>query len=288
MNTGRIHSIVTKLLVIIFLISTINAFAVELEKFAINTKTAHNSSLTFWFRVPKSYKKDSGGQYRIMVLFGGRNWTGNKTINTYRFNDLADKYKLILLSPSFKDDEYWHPEKWSGKTLLDAVAKVRLKYNLSAKKRILYYGYSAGGQCVSLFLFWKPKIVKAWGLHACGVWADAGMYNVKKITAPGLVTCGEEDDVRMLLSCNFIYNARENGMKIIWRSYPGGHDIQRAALQLAKSFFAATLSNDDKVKYVGDDQAMDFFSVRSLRGKNIEKEYKNEFSDLKTAKLWKK
>lgn len=286
-----------KLLIIGLLLNVTVGFTGELEKFTISTKAAHNHSVVFWLRIPQNYKKIDAKQCRIMVLFGGRNWTGNKTIKCYKFDSLADKYKLFLLSPSFKDDEYWYPEKWSGKALLEAIAKVRLKYGLSVKKRLLYYGYSAGGQCVNLFLCWKPEIVKAWGVHACGVWSDMRSVNrtekmsfIRLLTGKisGLVTCGEADEPRMLLSRNFIYGARENGMKIIWRSYRGGHELQSEVLQLGRSFFIGILNNDSKIKYVGDDQAMEFFSADSNRGKNIEIEYRNEFLDLGTAELWRK
>lgn len=278
-----------KLLITILILNVTVGITGELKKFEISTKAAQNSVLSFWLRLPHNYRIEQAKQYRIMVLFGGRNWTGDKTIKTYNFNHLADKYNLILLSPSFKDNEYWYPEKWSGKALLEAIAKVRFKYGLSAKKRLLYYGYSAGGQCANLFLCWKPKIVKAWGVHACGVWSDRNLLNSRLLTGKisGLVTCGETDEQRMLLSRNFIYTARENGMKIIWRSYLGGHELQSDALQLARSFFAGILNNNDKIKYVGDDQAMKFFRADSSRGRNIEKEYRNEFLNITTAKLWK-
>ena len=42
----------------------------------------------------------NNGTARIMVLFGGHNWPGNKTLRTYRFDSLARKHNLILLSPS--------------------------------------------------------------------------------------------------------------------------------------------------------------------------------------------
>ena len=49
----------------------------------------------FAYRIPKHYDENS----KIMVLFGGRNWTADKTLKTYEFDALADKHKLFLLSP---------------------------------------------------------------------------------------------------------------------------------------------------------------------------------------------
>ena len=60
---------------------------------------------SFIFRAPQKVSSNS----QIMILFGGRNWTGEKTLNTYHFDELADKHSLFLLSPSFRDRSYWEP-----------------------------------------------------------------------------------------------------------------------------------------------------------------------------------
>ena len=125
-----------------------------------------------------------------MVLFGGRNWTGDRTLKVYKMDALADRYNLVLLSPWFKNDEYWYPEKWSGNALLKAIDFVCKKYRIDPKLKLLYYGYSAGGQCANLCYSWNPELVKAWGVHACGVWR---LLKKKKYSAPGLVTCGKGD-----------------------------------------------------------------------------------------------
>lgn len=72
--------------------------------------------------------------YNMKVLFGGRNWSGDKAIKTFNFDVLADKYSLILLSPSFKDNEYWQPEKWSGKALKSAVKTLEKRFRLKPQK----------------------------------------------------------------------------------------------------------------------------------------------------------
>ena len=112
----------------------------------------HISGIEFAYRTPGSPSSNS----RIMVLFGGRNWTGDKAIKTFNFEELADKYSLILLSPSFNDNEYWQPEKWSGKVLKSAVKLLEKKFSLKPQK-LLFYGYSAGGQCANLFYNYMPK-----------------------------------------------------------------------------------------------------------------------------------
>ena len=93
---------------------------------------------SFIFRAPQKVSSNS----RIMILFGGRNWAGEKTLNTYHFDELADKHSLFLLSPSFRDRSYWEPEAWSGEALLKAIAELEKLYQLTTQK-IYLYGYSA-------------------------------------------------------------------------------------------------------------------------------------------------
>ena len=167
-------------------------------------------NIDFFYRLPKEQHKDS----QIMVLFGGRNWTGDKAIKTFNFEELADKYSLILLSPSFKDNEYWLPEKWSGKALKSAVKLLEKKFSLKPQK-LLFYGYSAGGQCANLFYNYMPKEVEAWGLHACGVYP----VSTAKNGVSSFITCGLQDSDRVRISKRFIYKYRENGGKVIWKEY---------------------------------------------------------------------
>ena len=163
----------------------------------------------FHYRIPKKYDTRS----KIMVLFGGRNWQGERTLKTYNFNALADKHRIFLLSPSFKDRDYWEPEKWSGKLLQKAIRQLENRYNLQPQK-VYFYGYSAGGQCTALFYQWMPQKVAACGIHACGVYPE----KIKISKAPFLITCGTEDKERFQISRHFIYRYREHGGLLLWKS----------------------------------------------------------------------
>ena len=262
------------------------ASAGEITTFCIPTNAPQNKIVKMVLRIPADFSPRDAKNYRVMVLFGGRNWQGEKTIKAYDFVKLADKHKLFLLSPSFKNDEYWKPEKWSGKALLQAINKIKNNYKININSQVLYFGYSAGAQCASLFYHWKPEIVKAWGAYACGVW----FWPKKQVTnaAPAIITCGEDDIQRYLLSKRFVRTAREHGYSIIWRSYPVGHGLSPKALALTRSFFASVLSGQSKTKYFGDDQEMNFYPVHSKNARNIDIEYKNNFSNLNFAKQWEK
>ena len=149
----------------------------------------------------------------------------------------------------FKDDDYWEPQKWSGKALEDALTELA-KRTHRKNFTLLYYGYSAGGQSANLFYAWQPKQVIAWGAHGCGVWCDPAKIPTP---CPALITCGIQDKERWEISRNFVQRAGESGWRRTWCDLPGDHEFSPAALQLAHSFFTAVLNNEKPI-YWGDDQ----------------------------------
>jgi hypothetical protein len=261
----------------------IHADDARIESFTVRTPSKENAELKVSVRIPASFTVESKAHCRIMVLFGGRNWDSERALRSYSFDALADRRKLFLLSLGFKDDDYWEPAKWSGKALLDAVAEIRKRYGLQESK-MLYYGYSAGGQCANLFMAWKPELVEAWGCHACGVW-----HQPKKIetSIPALITCGEEDDGRVQTSMSFVQSYRELEGPAILRLNMGGHELPADALKLAEAFFDSVLSFPDrKVLFIGDDQAGRYFPAGSRKGGDISPEMRSEFYSEAVAKLW--
>ncbi len=225
----------------------------------------------FSYRIPANYHNKSA----IMILFGGRNWQGEKTLSTYHFERLADKHQLFLLAPSFNDQQYWQPEEWSGKCLLKAVRTLEEKYGLESPKLYLY-GYSAGGQCSALFYAWMPARVAAWGLHASGVYPD----KVKFSAAPALITCGFDDSERFLISRHFIYRYREAGGNLLWKPLQGGHELSAAALELATTWFDAILAQENS-GICGEDDTMQI-------GDRIDVEFRNPLLNEKIRELWQK
>ena len=225
---------------------------------------------SFIFRAPQKVSSNS----RIMILFGGRNWAGEKTLNAYHFDELADKHSLFLLSPSFRDRSYWEPETWSGEALLKAIAELEKLYQLTPQK-IYLYGYSAGGQCATLFANWLPERVSAWGAHACGVYPET--IHTK---APALLTCGREDSARFQLSQLFLYRYRENRGALLWKPLASGHDLSKDALDLAYAWFDALLSGVSSMQYGEDDT----FQI----GKRIDEEFRNPLYSDTIRKLWQK
>ena len=227
--------------------------------------------IEFALRKPAAYSTKS----EIMVLFGGRNWPGEKTLKTYGFDKLADKHRLFLLSPSFVNRDYWVPGKWSGPVLKKAIAEVEKRYKLNSV-RLYFYGYSAGGQCASLFYEWMPERVQAWGVHGCGVYPE----KIRYASAPALITCGLNDEDRFRISRQFAYRYREAGGELVWKVYPGGHELNREALEFARCWFDAILSGETAMEYGEDDTG-------KIGSKNrIDSEFRNPLYNAKIRELW--
>lgn len=228
----------------------------------------------FSYRVPQSY----GTNAQIMVLFGGRNWPGDKTLKTFHFDDLADRHGLFLLSPSFHDRNYWEPEAWSGETVKDAVHEIETKYGLSPSKLFLY-GYSAGGQCASLFQAYMPERVGAWGAHACGVYPAT----VTNTAALALITCGLNDAERLVISRQFIYRYREAGGMLLWKTYPNGHELNSEVLVLARAWFDALLSGSG-LATIGEDDTLRIVPASEVE--KIDIEFRNPLFNTAIEEQW--
>lgn len=228
----------------------------------------------FSCRLPKHLSPES----RIMVLFGGRNWDGRKTLETFKFDGLADKYSLILISPSFTGNDYWEPQKWSGRLLKRAISRISEKYSLRNRK-VFIYGYSAGGQCSALFYAWMPSEVEAWGLHACGVYPDIPVKN----GVYAFATCGLEDSDRVRISKAFIYKYRENGGRMLWKEYKGGHELNPEALDFARQFFSDILERKPEM-FVGEDDTGVLWPIE--KSSEIDPEFRNYLASESMKKLW--
>ena len=231
----------------------------------------------FCWRVPAN----GGADGRIMVLFGGRNWPARKTLETFRFDELADRHGLFLLAASFRDREYWEPQAWSGPLLLRAVALIERRYGLNSRK-LLLYGYSAGGQCSNLFYAWMPERVAAWGAHGCGVYFRGEIAH----PAPAFLSCGVRDAERFAISREFVYRYREAGGALLWKySLESGHELTPEALALARAWFDAFLSGERCRSFGEDDTGR---IVPASRLDSIDPEFRNPLYEGAVTELWKR
>ena len=251
--------------------------AKELKHFTVPTNTKNNKNLAVHYYIPTNLDPL---KTQLLVCFGGRNWLGAKTLKDYNFYDLADKKNLILVTFSFKNDDYWQPEKWSGNAMLKGIKIIKKKYKIKNAQKLLYFGYSAGGQCANLFYAWRPDLVEALALYGCGVWSK---YKKTKTITPMLIMCGVKDYERLQLSYNYTYYARDLGAEIIFKEFTTGHEINKKILNLATTFFCSILENKKNI-LVGDDQTKQLYLLKEKS--RIELDYRNCFRSKKMAKTW--
>lgn len=219
----------------------------------------------------------------ILVLFGGRNWPGQKTIERFSFGQVADKFHAMIISPSFHDHEYWQPEDWSGNALFHGIDELKSKYKLT-KTALYYYGYSAGAQCANLFYAWQPEDVKCVAMHACGVWSETFPQTLKDV--PFLVTCGEADFGRFQLSYTKVQQLRESGVSVIFKNNSGGHELDKNSLALAYAFFDDVLSGKSTPAYITKDFEQKYYLPQTRQAAFIDKEVANYFLSETTLNLW--
>lgn len=259
--------------------------AASVESVTVATKAPHNQEATFWYHVPAKYDAKRKKPYPVLVYFGGRNCKGkDEASGKLGWSDWADANGAFLVCPGFRDDDYWEPEKWSGQALLDALSEIKRRYRIDDTK-ICYYGYSAGSQAANLFPAWRPARCRAWVSHACGVFHEpkAAMRGV-----PGLVTCGDADSARYVISRAFVEKARKRGVDIIWKSFPNHpHDVPPDSLRLARAFLAHCISGStDGSAFVGDDQDGVYYPTDSAEAEFVIPADRVRLPTVAVAEAW--
>lgn len=263
----------------------------------VKTKAPKNRNAVFQYRVPKGYDKGRSEAYRVLVIFGGRNTDGKADASgRMGWGKWCDDNGIFIVAPGLKDDTYWDPKAWSGQALQKALGQLKKKYNICTTK-LLYYGYSAGSQASNLFPAWKPGLCRAWVSHACGVFHTPAS---KMQGIPGLVTCGDADQARYIISRNFVDESRKRGVNIVWKSFPNTpHDASPDSLKLARAFltYYHELHKDDlsgwgsrgstkKVEFIGDDQEAVYYPASSHKARNVLPEDRVELPSRELADAW--
>ncbi|MDR0931607.1 MAG: hypothetical protein LBM70_01120 [Victivallales bacterium] len=273
--------------------------AVASEAIIVKTRATENKKAQFHYRVPKNYDENRRESYRVLVIFGGRNTDGKgDAAGRMGWGAWCDSNDIFILSPGLKNDEYWQPREWSGKALLQALAALKKKYNVCTSK-LLYYGYSAGSQASNLFPAWRPDMARAWVSHACGVFHEP---NTNMRDVPGLVTCGDADKSRYIISRNFVEASRKKGVEIIWKSFPNHpHDVPPDSLKLARAFLEfhhrlhiEDLGGRDSDKkaatevtvFIGDDQEHVYYPADSAKAQNVLPEDRVTLPNQTIANAW--
>ena len=275
--------------ILVFVLCTLQATPVS--NVVVRTRTVHNPAPKVWYRVPEGYKPVKGRAWRTLVIFGGRNCEGEAEVSgKLGWTRWADRHGVFLVAPGFKDDRYWNPQTWSGRALLAALAEIRKSYDIDTSK-LLYYGYSAGSQAANLFAAWRPDLCCAWVSHACGVFHEP---SARMLNVPGLVTCGDADAARDILSRDFVARARAIGQPVIWKSFPNHpHDVPPGSLALARAFLEYRLEADgggrDKrgpPRFVGDEPEGVYWPAGSPEAASVPVDDRVELPDRAVAAAW--
>lgn len=244
-----------------------------------------NRTVTVWYRVPKNFGPARRDRlWRVLVIFGGKNVSGKNEADgkaNLDWGNWADEQGVFLVSPGFRDDTYWSPQSWSGPALFEALALIKRQYPICDSK-LLYYGHSAGSQCANLFAAWRPDAARAWVAHGCGLFYRP---SVAMRGVPGLVTCGDADVARCIISRRFVQKCRRLGQDVIWRSYPNSpHDVPKDSLKLARAVLAhyhtrylsdlqpvrtAARAEAPPVLFVGDDSEHAYYPADSAPARAI-------------------
>lgn len=278
-------------------LSVFGCFQAFAEIITVKTRAPENKQAVFQYRVPKGYDAKRRESYRVLVIFGGRNTDGKADASgRMGWGKWCDDNGIFIVSPGLKNDKYWEPQEWSGRALQQALNQLKKKYNICTTK-LLYYGYSAGSQASNLFPSWKPDLCRAWVSHACGVFHEPSS---RMRGIPGLVTCGDADNARYIISRNFVEASRKKGVEIIWKSFPNHpHDVPPDSLKLARAFlgYYHELHKDDlsrtpmpqektNTAFIGDDQEHKFYPATSAKAKNVIREDRVELPNLTIAEAW--
>ena len=263
----------------------------------VQGKGKENRTCKIWYRVPSSYKENSKSKFRVLVFFGGRNFSGDKQLNKPSWNNFADELGIFIVSPSFVNEDYWQGKGWSGRALIEGLQKIKKLYNIS-DENLFFYGYSAGGQCSNLFPAAMPERTRAYVSHASGVFHKP---NPKMRGIPALLTCGDADHARYVINKNFIEEYRKLGVNVLWKSfYNHTHDIPSASQKLAQEFFrychrkyecdlyppAPQFAEPSKILYVGDDIDGALYEANSPAAKNIDPYDAVYFTSKEIAFAW--
>ena len=276
----------------------ISPLILSAETIIVKTKAPQNRNAVFQYRVPKGYDKNRREMYRVLVIFGGRNTDGKADASgRMGWGKWCDDNGIFIVAPGFRNDNYWEPQEWSGRALQKALSQLKKRYNVCTTK-LLFYGYSAGSQASNLFPAWRPDLCRAWVSHACGVFHEPSS---KMSNIPGLVTCGDADTARYIISRDFVEKSRKKGVNILWKSFPNHpHDVPPDSLKLARAFlfFYHELYLDDlkgwrapvretgEAKFIGDDQERRYYPAGSPKANNILPEDRVFLPNSVIAEAW--
>ncbi len=197
-----------------------------------------NARIEYFWYVPQASKLHH--DFPVLIIVPGLGESGEPYI-TGRWRDFARQNGFALISPSFKYDyQDWLAQKsyqflpyWAGETILTALDVIAAKSRIN-KKSLYLFGFSAGAQYVHRFALWRPDICKAAAFHSPGSIQLPQAWVATKF----FVTVGLEDTGRVDFVNQFITAAKNLGINILYKEYPGvGHSLGNEQITESLQFF---------------------------------------------------
>ena len=174
-----------------------------------------------------------------LVLCPGWNGDGTHLINDVKWQQFAQKHKLLLVGLSFASTDeqngYHHVAKGSGQVLFDGLGQI-----VRRELPIIVFGFSRGGQFAQNLAACFPERIRVWACTGSG--PGEAFSNDTRGKPPGLVICGLEDSNVISAQSTFFAGLRAK-WRICWLGVPrSGHQINPQAMDFTRAFFAAVLS----------------------------------------------
>ncbi|MCE0499225.1 MAG: dienelactone hydrolase family protein [Methylacidiphilales bacterium] len=241
-------------LVILWLLTISFGEAQIADEIVVNTRSDDHPTIAFDYWVSQGDVPAN----QVLLLIPGYNGSGPRMF-TPQWRDFADKYRLVLLAPTFTTNMeelknhqgYYYPDQWSGDATEDALAELGRRENVSTDK-ILIFGFSAGAHFAHGFALWKPDQVKAFVAYSAAWWDDP---TEQLASVPALIMCGEADP-RYDATWQFMDKGQALNLPWVWRSYEGtGHEMTAAVQRMAEAFLGHYASGEPDSPYYGDIQS---------------------------------
>lgn len=202
----------------------------------IKTGNANAPVATFHYYKPRGLSIKKGEPVNVLVLVGGLGGDGRYFMSS-KWRRHATQHKLLLVAPTYKfhmgdfraGKSYQYPSAWSGKALLDGLARIAPE----AKLRLSLFGFSAGAQFSHRFALWKPELVAGAFSHAAGGYTRP----TRTIGTKLLITAGEKDEQRAHMARQFHAACETLKIPAKLTIYPGlAHEMKQEQIDAGLAF----------------------------------------------------
>ena len=222
----------------------------------VRTPDLANAEVTYYYRVPASYRPGQGQPCPLLVLVPSLNQDAlDYCLDTNAWARWADEQGIFLVVPKFLQAYNWGTgseftaefhdvQVWSGQATLQAVENIRAAGYRVATERLLLHGFGGGSQFVDRFARWAPERCAALSLHSAGRWTwcdwTPGLKSLACLRGvPCLATTGERDATRRDAAVQWVTLARGAGLPVTWKELPGvGHYPTPEMEEMSRAFLA--------------------------------------------------